>query len=369
MNRSVRPRTAGSKTERSCRSALFSNIGLSPVKRKPAAQQAQTVTVAVIKPQQIDRLVNGTGTLAARRDMPVGVVGEGGRVERVLVEPGQWVRAGQTLAVIERSVQAQELASLAASIEVARADARLAQQDLDRARQLLPNGFVSKADIDRKTATRDAAAARVNVTVAQLNQARARVGRLDVRAPAAGLVLTRAVEPGQIVSGGSGVLFRIAQGGEMELQARLSEADLANIKVGTRAAVRPVGSARSFEGTVWQISPVVDPQTRLGTARIALPYDPALRPGGFAGVDVRAGTISAPLLPESAIQSDNQGNYVYLVNKAGKVERRTVQTGDMSADGLPVTSGLNAGDRVVLFAGGFVNPGETVKVKVAGTDR
>src|SRR3546814_17996813 len=92
--------------------------------------------------------------------MPIGVVGEGGRVMRALVEPGDWVRAGQALATIERSVQTQQTRSLAAQVEVARADARLAEAELDRAQALVGRGFISKADIDRKTATRDAARAR-----------------------------------------------------------------------------------------------------------------------------------------------------------------------------------------------------------------
>src|SRR3546814_2903743 len=69
--------------------------------------------------------------------MPIGVVGEGGRVMRVLVEPGDWVRAGQALATIERSVQTQQTRSLAAQVEVARADARLAEAELDRAQALV----------------------------------------------------------------------------------------------------------------------------------------------------------------------------------------------------------------------------------------
>jgi multidrug efflux pump subunit AcrA (membrane-fusion protein) len=69
--------------------------------------------------------------------MPVGIAGEGGMVSNVLVQPGQWVRAGQTLAVIDRSVQGQEAQRLAAQVEVARADARLAQQELDRAQALV----------------------------------------------------------------------------------------------------------------------------------------------------------------------------------------------------------------------------------------
>jgi HlyD family secretion protein len=157
------------------------------------------VTVIVPGRQDIPSVLSATGTLAARRDLPVGVPGEGGQVERVLVEPGQWVQAGQALAVINRSVQSQEAAQLAAQIQVAQADLRLAEQELNRAQQLVSRGFVSQADVDRKRATRDAAAARVRVAQANLGAARARIGRLDVRAPASGLVLDRNVEAGQVV--------------------------------------------------------------------------------------------------------------------------------------------------------------------------
>ncbi|MEA3041208.1 MAG: HlyD family secretion protein, partial [Sphingomonadales bacterium] len=91
------------------------------------------VTVVVPGRQDVAALLSATGSLAARRDLPVGVPGEGGQVERVLVEPGQWVVAGQTLAVINRAVQAQEAQQLAAQIEVAQADLRLAQNELNRA--------------------------------------------------------------------------------------------------------------------------------------------------------------------------------------------------------------------------------------------
>jgi RND family efflux transporter MFP subunit len=275
------------------------------------------------------------------------------------------VGAGQILATIERSVQAQQLAQLAASVEVARADARLAQSNLDRARALVADGFVSKADIDQKTATRDAAAARVNVAIAQLNQMRAQVGRLDIRAPEAGLVLTRKIEPGQVVGGGSGVLFRIARGGEMELQAMLSEAELAQVRAGTMAKVTPVGLTQSFEGRVWQVAPVIDESSRQGIARIALPYNPALRPGGFANVEIAMERVNAAVLPESAVQSDQKGSYVYIVGKDDKVERRDVTTGAVTARGIAITRGLSGTERVVLYAGGFLTPGETVKTRPA----
>ncbi|MDB5701281.1 MAG: efflux transporter periplasmic adaptor subunit [Sphingomonadales bacterium] len=324
------------------------------------AKSAPTVTVVVPGRSTVDAVVTATGNLAARREMPVGVAGEGGMVTQVLVEPGQWVNAGQVLATVDRRVQTQIGNSAAASIAVAQADARIAQSNLDRAMQLVSRGFISKADVESKAAIRDAAQARVQVARAQLGQAQATTARLDIRAPAAGLVLTRSVEPGQVVGAGSGVLFRVAKGGELELLARLGENDLARMRVGQTAQVTPVGSAQSFAGQIWQVAPVIDPQTRQGIARIALSYNPALRPGGFAAARIIGGAADVPQLPESAVMSDTKGNYVYVIGADKKVVRRPVKVGDVSDTGVTILSGLNGTEQVVLSAGGFLNPGETV---------
>jgi HlyD family secretion protein len=326
-----------------------------------AGRQLPAVTVVVPGRQDVAAIISATGSLAARRDMPVGIAGEGGQVERVLVEPGQWVRAGQTLAVINRSVQSQEAAQLAAQIEVARADARLAQNQLDRAQALVARGFVSQADLDQRRATRDAAAARVRVAEANLGATRARIGRLDVRAPTAGLVLSRAIEAGQVVGAGSGALFRIAAAGEMELMARLPQSDLARLSPGAVVTVTPVGSTQTYQGTVWQVSPIIDPTSRQGVARILVPYNRELRPGGFASAEIRAGSTTAPQLPESAVQSDARGNFVYVIDNENKVVRRAVTIGEVSDQGMAITSGLNGNERVVLSAGAFLSPGQQVR--------
>ena len=332
---------------------------------KPAAEakggkQAPTVTVVVPGRQSVDRVISATGNLAARRELPVGVAGEGGMVSAVLVEPGQWVGAGQVLATIDRSVQSQQAASLNAQIAVSQADARLAQSELERAQALVARGFISKADIDRKTATRDSARARVNVARAQFQQSQASNSRLDIRAPAAGLVLERKVEPGQVVSAGSGVLFRMAKGGEMEMLARLGESDLARMTVGQQATITPVGGTQGFKGQIWQVAPVIDPQTRQGFARIAVPYDKALRPGGFAAASIISGAADLPLLPESAVQSDTKGSFVYIVGQGNKIERRDVQVGDVNDQGVTILTGLTGREAVVLSAGAFLNPGEVI---------
>ncbi len=319
--------------------------------------------VTVVSPGAgtLEGMINATGTLAARREMPVGVTGEGGRVVSVAVEPGDWVSAGQVLAVIDRSVQTQQANAQEAQIEVAQADANLAQANLDRALQLVERGFISQADIDRLTATRDAAVARVSVARAQLAERRARNAQLNIVAPAAGLVLTREVEPGQTVSAGSGVLFSIARGGEMELLAQIGEAELAEISVGATGQVTPVGTDETFACQVWQKSPVINQQTRQGTARCALPYNAALRPGGFASIELSSGTVVAPRLPESAILSDDAGSYVFIVDSENHIVRRPVELGIISDNGIAIASGLQGSERVVLRAGGFLTEGEEVR--------
>jgi len=324
-------------------------------------QQLPAVSVIVPGRQDVAAIISGTGSLAARRDMPVGIPGEGGQVVRVLAEPGQWVAAGQTLAIIDRRVQTQEAAQLAAQIDVSRADLNLAQANLARAQRLLPRGFVSRADIDRLTATRDAAAARVRVAQATLGASQARIGRLDIRAPTAGLVLARNIEAGQVVSAGTPWVFRIAAGGEMELRARLPQTDLAQLTAGVPATVTPVGSSQSYQGSVWQVSPIIDPATRQGEARILVPYNRELRPGGFAAVQIRAGSTTAPLLPESAVLTDDAGSHVMIVGPNNVVERRAVRVGSVTNEGVVIAQGLNGTERVVVSAGAFVNPGERVR--------
>jgi len=332
-------------------------------KEAAASGAAQMPAVSVIVPgqSQVGRVVGASGPLGAKRDQPIGIAGSGGRVVKVLVDAGSWVRAGQALAIVDRSVQAQQASQLAAQVTAARANAALAQSNYERAIALQGRGFVSKAEIDSKKATRDAANAEVRVAQAQLAATHAEIGRLNVVAPTSGLILARNVEVGQIVSPGSGALFRLAESGQMEMRAQLAQQDLAFVHVGMPAQVTPVGADRSFTGTVWQVAPVIDPQSRLGDVRISVPYDPSMRPGGFAEARITAGATTAPVLPQSAVLSDDKGNYVYIVNGKNEVERRDIRIGNVSDTGVSVAAGLSGSEAVVLSAGPFLSPGQKVK--------
>jgi len=327
-----------------------------------AAGSGQLPTVSFVVPgrESVGRTVGASGPLAAKRDQPVGIAGQGGKVVRILVDAGSWVRTGQVLAVIDRSVQAQQAAQLAAQILAAKANADLAQSNYDRALALKDRGFVSTADLEAKKATRDAAVAQVKVAQAQLAETRAQIGQLNVTAPTSGLVLDRNVELGQIVSPGSGALFRIAEGGQMEMRAQLAQQDLSYVHVGMPVQVTPVGADHSIAGTVWQVAPIIDPQSRLGEVRISVPYDKSIRPGGYAEAKIIAGSSAAPVLPQSAVLSDDKGNYVYVINGKDEIERRAVTIGSVSDAGVSVAQGLSGQERVVLSAGPFLNPGQKV---------
>lgn len=325
--------------------------------------QVPTVSVVVPGRSQVARIITASGALAARRDQPIGAAGQGGRVTAVLVDAGTWVRAGQVLATVDRSVQVQTSAQLAAAAEAARASAALAQNEYDRSAALVGRGFVSKADLDRKRAARDQALAQVRVAQAQLGATRAGIGLLDIRAPTSGLILQRNIEVGQVIGAGSQGLFRLARGGEMEMRAQLSQQDLASIRVGMPASVTPIGSSGSVIGSVWQVAPVIDPQSRQGEVRIAIPYSAGIRPGGFAEARISTGATTAPLLPQSAVLSDNDGNYVYIVNTKNEAERRNVKVGTVDESGATIISGLTGQEAVVLSAGPFLNPGQKVNPK------
>ena len=123
----------------------------------------------------------------------------------------------------------------------------------------------------------------------------------------------------------------------------------------------PTGSDKQFTGEIWQISPVIDQATRQGTARIALNWASELRPGGFATARISSGAVTATILPESAVLADGAGSFVYVVDADNKAQRRAIKTGAVTRAGVVILEGLTGRESVVLRAGGFLTPGESVK--------
>jgi HlyD family secretion protein len=344
-------------------SASFMLMGRKP-HVTPLAHQEEVPLVTVMTPpvKEVTATVSFTGAIAARYDMPIANEGDTARIVGVYVWPGDHVHKGQLLARLDDSVLVPQINRLAASLEQARAQADLSAAEYKRALGVEAAGALSAEDIGKRRAAAATDAASVKVAAAQLAEAEARLARTQVTAPFAGTVLTRHAEVGQIASPGGDALFRVASGGEVEMRGQIAEQDLAQVKVGQPATVYLTGLSRPFQGHVWLLGAVIDPQTRLGEIRIALAPDPALRPGAFARAEVTIAKARRPVLPQTAVFSDDNGSYVFVVDAQGHATRRAVQVAEISADGVAIASGLSGQERVVRTAGGFLREGESVQV-------
>ena len=331
------------------------------VKSQPNEKTIPTVSVTSVGVSTVPATVSIIGTINARYDMPIGVEGDAGRVASIYVEAGDHVKQGQVLAHLNNSVLEPQVANLEAALEEARAEAALADAEYHRAQQVGASGALSAEETEKRRSSAVTAAAKVNVATAQLNEAKARLARADIRAPADGIILTRTVEVGQTVTPGGDPLFRLSKDGEIELRGQVAEQDLPLLKVGQSVDVKLTGITKVYEGHIRLLGAVIDPATRLGTARVSLIPDPNLRPGAFARAEVTVSNAERTVLPQTAVLNDDKGSYVLVVNAQNKVERRAVRVSGIVPSGVSIAEGVVAKEHVVATAGAFLEQGELVK--------
>jgi len=325
------------------------------------ASAIPAVSVTQVGISAVPSTVSIIGTIAARYDMPIGVEGDGGRVTAVFVEAGDHVKRGQVLVHLNNSVLEPQVTNLEAALDQARAEAELAEAEFQRARAVGASGALSAEETQKRKSSSVTAAAHVKVAAAQLDEAKARLARADVRAPADGIILTRTVEVGQTAMAGGEALFRLSKDGETELRGQVAEQDLPLLKVGQTVDVKLTGTSKIYQGKIRLLGAVIDPATRLGTVKVALTPDLNLRPGAFARADVTVSNAERAVLPQTAVLNDEKGSYVLVVNAQGKVERKSVRVTGMVAAGVTIAEGLNPKDQIVTTAGAFLQEGETVK--------
>jgi HlyD family secretion protein len=338
---------------------------------KPVATLAASTSiplVSVVMPgvQPVATEVNFTGTIEALHELPIGNSGDTGRIVAVYAQVGDHVRRGQVLAQLDDSVLAPQVAQLSASLDQARAQAGLSAAEYRRGVAAGPAGGLSAQDIEKLQATSIMDAANIKVVAAELAVMRAKLALTRIVAPVDGLVLTRAAEVGQIAASGGPALFDLEDASQVEMIGQVAEQDMADLRVGQSAAVYLIGNPQPFIGKIWLLGAVIDPQSRLGEVRIALAPNPALRPGAFARSLVTLAHAQRPVVPQTAVMADNDGSYVYVVDRDGQVLRRQVSVGSVIPDGVVITAGLSGRERVVSVDGGFLHSGEKVTVTSTG---
>jgi HlyD family secretion protein len=328
-----------------------------------------TVSVTEVGISTMPTTVSITGTIAARYDMPIGVEGDAGRIAAIYVEAGDHVKRGQVLARLNVSVLEPQVANLEAALEQARAEAELAEAEYRRAQAVGASGALSAEETQRRKSAAVTAGAKVKVAAAQLAESQARLARASVRAPADGIILTRNVEVGQTATPGGEALFRLSEGGEVELRGQVAEQDLPLLKVGQAVNVWLTGTSRVYPGQVRLLGAVIDPQTRLGMARVSLTPDPNLRPGAFARAEVTVSNADRAVLPQTAVLTDDKGSYVLIVNAQHKIERRAVRVSGMVQNGVTIAEGITGKEQVVATAGAFLQEGELVNPVLKESNR
>ncbi|MEO8224728.1 MAG: efflux RND transporter periplasmic adaptor subunit, partial [Gammaproteobacteria bacterium] len=319
----------------------------------PTASLVVTTTSPVTR--EVERTLTVSGSVAAWQEMFLGVELTGIRVAEVLVEVGDKVRAGQPLLRLDTRTLEVQARQADASVAQAKASLQLAKANAERGASLVKQGLISSSNADELRATLAGAEAQLTTAEADREAARLRLGFATLKAPDAGIISARSVQPGQIVSSGTDLL-RLIRGGRLEWRAELSASDLTRVRVGTEVALMAPGGQR-VPGRVRAVSPAVNPDTRTGILYADLPEPGNLRAGMFAQGQLLLGKTSATVLPRESIVFRDGIPYVFVMQApatpaaAGsetvlKVTQRRIVVGAQRGDETEVQDGLKPGERV-----------------------
>lgn len=327
---------------------------------KTPAPSRQTVTAATVTLVNLPRVVTASGTVSAWEEVPVAAETGGLQAVGVYVDEGAVVRQGQILVKLNDSLLSAQLRQQDAAVAAAEANAAREDAELARAHELKGRGFLSQASLDMAVAEQRSAEAQLASARAARTETATRLDQTNLRAPVAGRIISRSVTRGQIVQAGT-ELFRMVREGRLELDAQTPETELALIRPGQTAVITS-DQAGTSTGRVRIVTPEVDPQTRLGVARISLGSGDGLRSGMFARADIDVGDQPMLTVPSASIVFREGRSGVYVIGQNGAVRFTPVATGARSGDVVAVREGLQAGQQVVVQGAGFLGEGDLVAI-------
>jgi multidrug efflux system membrane fusion protein len=287
-----------------------------------------------------------------------------GKLVARLVDVGDTVRAGQALARIDSFDLAQQAAAARGVAEAARTEMQLAESDLARYRELREKNFISQAQLDRHSAEFDAARARLRSTGAQLNQAQNQLGYGVLSADHAGVVATVEAEAGQVLAAGQTVL-RVSRPDSLEIEISVPEQQADEVRTAPGFDIKLwAAPERGYHGRLREIAPATDPVTRTYRARITVvDADTSMRLGMTAEARLSVpDDADAVFLPISALHHQDNAPAVWVVDGSARVRLRQIAVDQMRDGRMRVTSGLQAGERVVTAGVQLLTPGQQVRV-------
>ncbi|WP_440827032.1 efflux RND transporter periplasmic adaptor subunit [Psychrobacter cryohalolentis] len=361
----------GNDEEASNESPVANNVQNDSANLKDASIEQAVLSVETVLPSQnnIGNTLSADGTINAKDVANVSAKVNGVAIERILVEEGQRVKAGQILAVFDTDAMEQQV--LQAEADVAEAEATLANATADAARvlPLIDIDAISKQEADRYRTAKLQAQASLQASKARLSTQRLSVNNANVVAPVNGVISEKMAEVGMVAGGDP--LFTIIKGGILEWRADIDPKLIGEVNVGTPVQVSLPGGD-SVMGEVSRIAPTADNNRQI-TIYASLAANAKVRAGMYQTGEFLLGSSSAQTVPNSAIVSNDGYDYVMLVtnistkdgkngHNIGRIKQQRVTLGERFGDSIMLTEPLPAESRLVKQGGSFLNNGDLVRV-------
>jgi membrane fusion protein (multidrug efflux system) len=346
-----------------------------------AMAQAAAPPPAVSVRPVMSRQVTATGSFVGRVTAidKVDIVARvAGFIEERTFTEGQTVKKGDLLFRIEQDTYKAAVDQQKANVARAKATEVNANLQLERGKELVRNSNIPQSTVDQRAADESAAQAGILEAQAQLEQAQINLRYTEIRSPIDGRIGIATFTMGNLVQPSSGTLATIVSQDPIYVTFQVSERDLVNYKSrvagsdgkDTHVTIHiklPNGSEYPHPGLTNFFDVQVDSTTDTVTVRAQLPNPQGLLiPGGVVAISTERGPPkSALVVPQSAVQLDQAGRYVLVVDEAKKVEQRRVTTGVEQGRDVVVTNGLKEGELVIVEGIQKVRPGQVVTATVA----
>jgi RND family efflux transporter MFP subunit len=327
-------------------------------------QPARPVKVAIVAAAPQGRTLTFSGVVRPRIESALSFRVPGKIVERA-VNVGDRVDLGRLIARLDETDLKLAENGAKAAVAAARSRRDVANDNLERAKVLLPKAIISQAAYDTRRNELDAAVAALDSTEAQLRQAVNAVGYATLRADKAGIVTSVTGEPGQVVSAGQAII-NLAEAGETEIAVAAPEQDAGRLEIGQPAKITLwAGPRASVDGRIREIAGQADTASRTYAVRIAVEKAPqTMRLGMTASVALTFDESTTPMVvPLSALTKSDGATVAFVVDAVSNVVRKTaVIVSGVVEDGAQIAGGLQVGDMVVTAGVQFLRDGMRIRL-------
>lgn len=327
-------------------------LGCSEVESDEQPKERAPVPAATIIASSASQneTITSAGTVRLRRETELGFT-TSGKVSSVGYEEGDRVKRGATLAALDNS-------TVSADLESAKAERDRAAAEYGRIKSLYADGWVTKARLEQADAALRSAKARVSASGFANRTA-------HIHAPSNGIILSRNIDVGQIVSTGTTAIILGETDKGFVLKVPFADADASRVRVGMRANVTISAiSDAAIEAVVSEKDGRADERTGTFEVSFLLPANSRLRSGQLGTVDIEVSRDNegAIAIPATAIFGVRSGEgLVFVVDKDKKVKTRNVIIGELTDDSLEISSGLSEGDVIVANGTEKLQDGDVIK--------